>query len=229
MDLTYLHASSLLDNILQCSTQFDNSQLEEMQNAFLIRKSKATEKNLDLDGVNKLLYGIKNQMSVKIEYHSFAGNRKLERIINPYFFVLQESKLHLIAFCNLRNDIRDFRVSRMCNITELNRPFDKNESAIEDYESRRFVHLSGGETNKIKLLFSKKIARFIQEYEKEKADEIVSTKQGEIVFIKYAGITDEIVRWILSFGGDVIVLEPKELRFRIKESVNHMFENYCDE
>lgn len=173
----------------------------------------------------RLQTAIRNKLKVRITYHSFGQDVDTLRIIRPYELLLNDGALNVVGFCELRNDLRDFRVSRIKDVTLLEETF----SIPEDYYLKRarnkFIHLSGNDIEEIILEFTGQTAKYIQEYEAELADEILQTDDG-ITFIRNTAVTEELVRFILQFGSGVKVLSPPSLRERVKNELRQNLAEY---
>lgn len=68
----------------------------------------------------------------------------------------------------------------------------------------------------------------MKEYESKKADFLVEEKDGSLLFEKNTTMTPEILKWVLSFGSDVLVLEPETLREQVVQEAKKMVERYGD-
>ena len=215
IDPVHIKAISILEKIIRASTQLNKIKIQEMKNYFMIRKTYSSEKDIDSKKVDMILSAMNQNKVLKIVYHGFNSDTSTQRTIEPYFFLIQEGKLHLIAFCKLRNEVRDFRVSRIISIKKSDESFIKREKALQNYEKRRFVNLSGTVLHYIVVIFNKNMRRYIEEYEKEKAKQILILDNGSIQFEIESAITDELVRWILGFGADIEVISPIELKNRV--------------
>lgn len=227
MDEDYSLANQAIQKICKHSLNDQRRKFDDLLSVFLVQRHKEKNKIKANDTYTlQLLTAIQRKVSVKIEYNNFSRNRIEERIIDPYYFVIREGNLHLIAYCGLRKEIRDFRVSRIDSIEELSNRFERQEELISQHEENRFVNISGSKNVEMKLKFKKELKRYICEYESNKADSIEDFPDGSILFTKSTSMSDEVKRWILGYGYQVEVLEPKELKIEIKEIIRKMVENY---
>lgn len=62
-----------------------------------------------------IMKAIKTKAKIKIIYNDISGN-KSQRVIHPLQFFSFKNDLYVIAFCELRNDIRQFEVNRIHSI-----------------------------------------------------------------------------------------------------------------
>lgn len=89
--------------------------------------------NDDFDHLSDLQNAISNQCVIEIDYINFnkeSSKRELEAI----GLVFYAYNWHLIAWCYLRNEYRDFRVSRIVKVRNLEIPFRKSKhTTLEEY------------------------------------------------------------------------------------------------
>ncbi len=79
---------------------------------------------------------------------------------------------------------------------------------------------------KVELKFNKNRADFIKGNKWYVNEEIEELENGEVLFKVYVESLQEIKRWILGFGKDVQVLEPKELKFQLIEEISELNKIY---
>jgi proteasome accessory factor B len=169
---------------------------------------------------------IEKKRRLQIEYFSFNSEEITSRVIDPYFLEIREGCYHLVGFCHLREEIRDFRVSRIKNMELLKDTFKRPENFYEEYNRNRFEKMSGDEKIKLKIVFEGQAARYIKEYEHYKADKLTDLDKGKVLFEKNTTYTPDIVQWVLRFGADAEVLEPEDLKFEITWEVQRMMRKY---
>lgn len=75
-----------------------------------------------------------NFQVLKITYQSEDGNKKTERLIEPFalYYSLQENWT-LIAYCRLRKDYRMFRLDRMLKIHQTELKFNPHTLTLQEY------------------------------------------------------------------------------------------------
>ncbi|HWT73930.1 MAG TPA: WYL domain-containing protein [Mobilitalea sp.] len=174
---------------------------------------------------DRLQTAIRNKLKVRIIYHSFGSDEDTIRIIHPYELLINDGALNVVGYCELRNDLRDFRVSRIKAITLLEDTFTIPEDYYLKRVRNKFIHLSGNIVEPIILAFEGQTAKYVQEYEADLADEILETETG-ITFMRNTAVTEELVRWILQFGSGVKILNPSHLKDKIKLELEKSLELY---
>jgi predicted DNA-binding transcriptional regulator YafY len=65
---------------------------------------------------------------------------------------------------------------------------------------------------RIKVRFSPAVARYVSESKWHESQKLLPQKDGSLVADFHLSDTEEIKRWIMSFGQHAVVLEPEGLR-----------------
>ena len=75
-----------------------------------------------------------NFQVLNITYQSEDGNKKTERLIEPFalYYSLQENWT-LIAYCRLRKDYRMFRLDRIHKIQQTELKFNPHTLTLQEY------------------------------------------------------------------------------------------------
>jgi len=66
----------------------------------------------------------------------------------------------------------------------------------------------------------------VQESKWHDSQKLAQQKDGSVLAEFQLSDTEEIKRWIMSFGKHAVVLEPEELREEIKEELGFLFREY---
>lgn len=220
-------AIHLINKIISNLPQPDKVYMETLKELLKVKESYiGLEKHINQEVVAAVRKGIEINKRLLIKYHSFNSDETTERKFDPYLIEIYEGCYHLIGYCHLRKSIRDLRISRILDAEILNQPFERPKNFYEDYKKGRFGKLVGEEQIKLVLKFSGDGARYVKEYESAKADILVEERTGSLIFEKITTMTPEIIKWILGFGGDVVVLKPEKLKKKVAEEIIGMLNRY---
>ncbi|WP_097027106.1 helix-turn-helix transcriptional regulator [Clostridium peptidivorans] len=184
---------------------------------------KETRANYDFDMERKIWIDVKaaiiTRNKIKISYSSLEGDCK-SRMVRPYSIFQYKGAMYLVGYCEYRNDIREFKLSRIKQYEVLEDKFIMNNNfKVKDYMKNCF-----GIFNDEEIFISLKVKYPMAQIVKEKIwvdnQEIIEIKEdNSIIFrAKMKGLT-EIKSWILSMGSNALVLEPESLREEIKEEL----------
>ena len=155
---------------------------------------------------------------MNIKYQALNGNQSItERLVEPLGLCFYGMFWHLIGFCKLRNDFRDFRVDRMIDITIEQEKFTRREFTLSDYFHR--IKSQSGLFH-CEILVSKKAAHIIQstKYFMGFLDE---ESQGNYIHMNF--LTSDLpyfVRWLLSVAEEVEILNPEELKLAFQQKIS---------
>ncbi len=214
-------AHKIIDKIISTAPQINKAYIDTLSDMMKINLTDINiEKDLDPEHLNIIREAIAGRRKLLIGYYAFNSDETTEREFSPYLLEIYEGCYHLIGYCHLRNAVRNLRVSRIEKITLLDETFERRENFYEEYKENRFEKLSGDEKVNIRLKFKGVSARLVKEYEANKADRLVECEDeagdGVIIFERNVPITPEVIKWVLGFGCEVEVIEPKELKDEIR-------------
>lgn len=218
-------SQELIHKLLDNTTNLNREFIRHFTGLVSINTNDYISDDINPDTESKLQEAIRDKIKARIIYHSFGNDEDTIRIIHPFELSINDGALSVVGFCELRNDIRDFRVSRIRALTLLEETFTVPGDYFQSKDRKKFIHLSGNVTEQIIIAFDKHTAKYILEYESDRADEIVETEDG-ITFIRNTAVTDELIRWILQFGHGAKVLNPSQLKERVRQELKKSFEQY---
>jgi proteasome accessory factor B len=218
-------SQELIHKLLDNTTNLNREFIKHFSGLVTINTNDYINDEVNPEIEDRLQAAIRNKTKVRILYHSFGSDEDTIRIIHPYELMINDGALSVVGFCELRNDIRDFRVSRIKAITPLEETFIVPSDYYLKKARSKFIHLSGNVVEQIIIAFEGPTAKYIQEYEADLADEIVETESG-INFIRDTAVTDELVRWVMQFGSGAKVLNPAHLREKIRLELEKNLEQY---
>lgn len=181
------------------------------------KMSRQSEMDLYLE---ELQYAIASQRLIKITYTTPYKNETTVREVEPLGLVNYSSKWHLIGYCRLRESLRDFRTDRIGSVELLKDTFDSSKHP--DYMDYLEMTFMGPEVIEVEVSFTRLVNKMMgdQKYyfglieEKENGDRV------EMRF--YTPSLDYFARWLLSFGDQIKVVNPPELKDRVRELIREL-------
>lgn len=152
-------------------------------------------------------------------------NRRMEwerRVVEPYEVEFSDGQWYIIGYCRSRKSFRIFRIVRIKSMA-LGENFEKKTITYEEINK---ILNKGYEEKSIlvTLKFSERIGSHLCEhFSKEKIQHL---KEGGFL-VKNSYPDDEgLLKFILNFGVDCEILEPVELRTRVKEYIKSVADKY---
>lgn len=144
------------------------------------------------------------------------------READPYSLVYLFGAWHLVAYCHMRLDIRNFRLDRMENLKLLPRTFTR-PTTVSIGQSERDQQ----RTITVRVLFDREIARWVHEGRSYYVTSEEETEDGLLVTLMIRQ-PSEILSWLLSWGSRVRIIEPASLREILAEEAQAMLQKYQD-
>ncbi|QMV42095.1 helix-turn-helix transcriptional regulator [Cohnella cholangitidis] len=175
----------------------------------------------NLDKIRRaLLDGRKISFHYSKRFTDSTGSRHSERTAAPYGLVLVEGAWMLVARCDLRQDIRHFRLSRMAELIELDERFE----LPEHFDLREYTPLDDRRL-RVCLRFNHDIADKVKESNYHYIEDMKEHQDGLDVVLRVRQL-DELLQWVLGWGAGVVVLEPESFRNRIREEAQKILKRY---
>jgi len=161
--------------------------------------------------------------AVSFTYTSPAANTISHRTVLPHHLQHYMGSWVLIAWCRTRQDWRKFYLSRMEDVHELSETFIPRPKQEWEYQVRGgFGIFQGQETFAVVLRFNAFRARWIREQVWHTEQTVRELDGGGLELTFPAADLREIKMRVLSFGADVEVIEPEDLRLEVAAEVRRM-------
>lgn len=162
----------------------------------------------------------------KIEFHyvkklsDSTGGRNSFRSAAPYGLAFLQGSWTLVAWCDLRQGIRHFRLSRMKDLTVLEERFEMpSDFSLEDYRPPDDRNLE------VRILANPEISDRVKESGNYYMETLEEREDGLLVCFRVRQ-PEEILQWVLGWGSNVVVLEPESFRDQIRDEAEKMFKRY---
>ena len=174
--------------------------------------------------LNQIQQAIVRQHVLLIDYVSNYQPQATQREIEPIGLVYYNSHWHLIGYCRLRGDYRDFRTDRIQQLVNTEKFFQKqNLLTLQAYLGRLRVQEELEETV---VWVHRGAAVFMQE-QKYSWGFISEETQGKYVRMTFmTQYYEGIGRWLLSYGKHINVEGPQKLKDTMRDIVSEMAEHY---
>lgn len=174
--------------------------------------------------LNQIQQAIVRQQVLCIDYVSNFPHNTTQRDIEPIGLVHYSSHWHLIAFCRLRQDYRDFRTDRIQNLLNTERFFSKqNLLTLQAYLDQLRVqeHLE-----EVVLWVHRGAALFMQE-QRYTWGFISEEVHGKYVKMKFmTQYFEGMGRWLLGYGKNITVESPLKMQEMMAQLTMELQEHY---
>lgn len=164
---------------------------------------------------------------VQLDYLSAYKNEYTTRVVNPHKLLAHQNSWYLVAYCNLRNDLRLFALHRIKNYEPKEETFVPVDLEKLDgwLKSPLFIEHRDTEA-KVAIRFNSNATTYVKERNWHPSQTIVDHEDGSCTLSFNATSMDEVKRWVLTYGADAEVLEPETLRKEMEREAITMLERY---
>ena len=198
--------------------------LERLEKSLAIGFANRTEP-VSSENLVDLQMALAERRVLKLVYESGGRGERTMREVEPIGLVHYLEKWHLIAWCRLRKDSRDFRIDRIRKMDIMEEKIEKPKMAsLQEFleKERRLetpVH--------VRIWFHRQVSeRAKRQWSLGLIDE---EDEGEGSILTLAtGDLEWMVGWILSFGNRARVIEPGELRSKLADEAKRLTKHHSE-
>lgn len=193
--------------------------------------------------IEELGKAIARQKKVRFQYREYGMDKKLhprtredgtprEYVVTPYQLAVQEGKYYLICNYDKYDDISNYRLDRISNIEILDepgKPFEtlkwSNGSTLDlAAYMKEHPYMYAGENVHAKLrIVRAMVGDMIDIFGKD--IRFSDERDGYVTVAVYANEV-AVEQFARNYGPDVVVLEPRKLRDKIRASLVESLKNY---
>ena len=179
--------------------------------------------------IDRLMVGIEDCRAVFITYQSLRATEPVTYDIYPYGLAYHRGSLYLIGHNPQREQVCHWKVDRIEKADVEKFRFQRPE----DFDLRRHLagsfgiyHGDGVAEIRIRVRFSSAVARYVQESHWHASQRLTKERDGSLLAEFCLDNTEEIKRWIMSFGQQAVVIEPESLRKEILAEIQPLVAAY---
>ena len=212
------HYRSAMYKVRAILKSTEKDMLEDIDQNIAVLKGRSRQNTLKTDSLQTIINSIANKELLAITYFAHHSQELTQRTVEPVGVFYMEGYWHLIAFCHIRNDYRDFRVDRIRSLTVTGQTFVNRHPTLKEYIAQMVRERK--EVNAVVIRVEKNMARHLieQKYywgfvsEQEKGDYIEMTFLTECI--------DYFSRWYFMFADKAEIVDCPELAEKLR--------NYAD-
>ena len=199
--------------------------IDEQVKYFYIYPGSSVNKEKEIKLCEQISDAYSMKKKIGIGYKSIKSGES-ERVLHPYGIYNYEGDTYLIAYCENRKEVRDFK---LCRISKLN-IMDEKYKIDKDFDIHEYTKNSignfKGEEIEIHLIIREPFATIVSEKRWSSKQSIKELSDGSIEFRARMMGYEQMKSWILGMGPSVTVLEPQKLVDDVKEDIKKMMSTY---
>jgi predicted DNA-binding transcriptional regulator YafY len=217
---------SALLKITSVLNESEKDHLENLQSAVHVYRSpRETEEKFPDNFLTDIQRAVVKKEVIEIEYHANYSEEFTKRELEPIGLFFYSGGWHLIAWCRMRNDYRDFRADRIKSLVSTNKKFENN-NLLSLQEYFKTLSQNNREVEEVVVYFDKMAAKFLGE-QKYMYGFISQTEQGDKIRMTFfTSYLRGMARWLLMSGKSVEIEKPQKLKDMIVEYVEELNSHY---
>ena len=176
-----------------------------------------------IDTVN---HAVSQRRRLDMIYRSMRDRAETRRRVAPYRLLFFDGAFYMIGYCGLRQDIRVFALDRIKRLDLTDEPFDLPADMILDDFLKPSFGVFLGPATKVRVRFAPEAAGYLSEKTWHASQKLAPQRDGSVIFEAKVAGTEEIKRWILTWGSHAVVLAPDSLREELRREADAMKRNY---
>jgi proteasome accessory factor B len=163
---------------------------------------------------------------IEITYRKPGRRDTEQRLVDPWHLGNINGEWFLFAHDHLRKDLRTFLPARIQAVRLTGKTFVRpRKFSIENRLHGSFGVHSGHGEYKVVVRFDRRVADYIREKKWHPTQQLRNLQDGGVELQLQLSSLVEIERWVLSWGGNARVIEPRELTEAIQESARRILES----
>lgn len=188
--------------------------LEEIDSSIRVLNSRRKPDNpLELNLLQNTLKSIAEKKALHIHYFTAYRQQATERVVEPIGVFFLDNYWHLIAWCRMRQDYRDFRLDRVSDICLTSSAFEREHQSLQDYLNCRPREEN---VKEVVILVNKRVHHYL-EGQKYYSGFISEVDKGDGVEMHF--LTSHLTgfaRWFLMFADEATIIGPEELKDKVR-------------
>jgi len=171
-----------------------------------------------------------DQRKVRLWYRSPRSGNVHERTLAPYAIEPSSTGgLYVVGYDDWAQDIRTFKLERLDRVAPTDEPYTIPDSFnLSDHLADAWGIMVGEAPEEIILHFSPQVAAYITERVWHPTQTLHQLPDGSTELRLTVSDLREMRPWIRSWGGEVEVIQPEELRIELASEAKKMLEHYTN-
>ena len=185
---------------------------------------------LNLEVFDALAKATAGRRQLELSYRKPGQKQSEKRVVDPYHLANINGEWFLFAFDHLRKAIRTFAPARIGSLRETGRTFSRpSKFSLEQRLRDSFGVQSGEGKHQVLIRFAAEAADYIREKKWHPSQQLRELKDGGVELSLRLSSLAEVERWILSWGGKAIAVQPRELVQAIGSAGQHLAQQHAQE
>jgi predicted DNA-binding transcriptional regulator YafY len=215
---TMKHHQSAMYKVRAILKTAEKDVLENLDGSIEVLKSRGQIRVGNTDHIQTILDSIIQKRLLHMDYFAAHSQEATQRDVEPVGIFYLDSFWHLIAYCRLRNDYRDFRVDRVRKLVITDVAYNSSKHpTLKAYIAQTAKEK---ELELVIIKVDKEIASYLdhQKYYSGFVSEKTIGNKIEMTFLTV--FIEGFARWFMMFGDKAEIISPDHLKERVAVIAN---------
>jgi len=182
---------------------------------------------LNLEIFDALARAAAHRQQLELAYRKPGRRQTEQRLVDPYHLANINGEWFLFAYDHARKDIRTFAPVRVQTVKPTGKTFERpREFSLEKRLRDSFGVYSGHGQYEVVIRFDAQVADYIREKKWHESQLLRELKGGGVELRMKLSSLKEIERWVLSWGGNAVVVKPYELAAAVKQAAETILRSH---
>jgi predicted DNA-binding transcriptional regulator YafY len=175
-----------------------------------------------------LLQAIRQKKIIQFDYESYQSNKKKTRRVVPLLLKEYRNRWYVICFDCIKEQLITYALERIENLEESSEFYYQKIDFSPEKFFKNAIGITANDSEPEFILFKADnvSSKYISSQPFHSSQNIVKEGKNKTTFTLNVIISEELIRSILSFGGEIEIIEPENLREIIIKRLKLMCENY---
>lgn len=203
----------------------EKSYIEDIEERIAVLPNEYLPENPIKIPLQAILKSISDKTIITLEYFANHSQELTQRNIEPVGVFHLGENWHLIAYCLLRKDYRDFRLDRVSKIKTTDLVFNNTHPSLNTF-LEKLSHEK--QVQEVVISIPKEINKYVgdQKYYHGFMSQSIIGETIEMTFL--ANSIEGFARWFMMFGDHGTIIKPEALRKRVKEMAEGVLKKLAD-
>lgn len=234
--ITQKKSRELIAKIEKLAGPYEGKQLQRQ--VFVAGRVK-TENESIYYNVDRIHRAIQDNSPITFIYLSWNAQKELQPRrkgrsyqVSPWALTWQDENYYLIAYDDVEEKIKHFRVDKMSRITELSEEKRKGVEAFEQFDIAQYTNrtfgMFGGETETVTLKLPESMVGIILDRFGREVD--IRKQEEDMVSVRIkAAVSGQFYGWLTGLGSQVCILAPVHVQKDYLQFMEKIVSNYKNE
>lgn len=188
----------------------------------VLKNRRQLQSKSDLNLLPVILRSISEKKALSINYFTHYRQENSQRCVEPLGVIYMENYWHLIAFCRMRNAIRDFRMDRISDLSITNDSFLHQHPSLQEYLKREKKEK---ELHEVVIQVNKRIHPYLEEQKYYNGFISETKEEGYVEMNFFTSSLTGFSRWYMMYGDEAKIIKPDKLKEEVKRIMAALMEN----